>query len=43
MSQKLKSTEKYILEEKWEMADGMSKEIEKEWSKKKFFIMCNYG
>lgn len=43
MDKKLKLAEKYAISENWEEADKVSKEIEEDWSKKKFFIMCNYG
>ena len=43
MSKKLQMTEDYIVKEEWKKAEAMSKEIEKDWSKSKYFIMCNYG
>lgn len=43
MKDKLELIEVYTADEDWERAKDISKEIEEDWDKKKFFIMCNYG
>ena len=43
MKEKLELIEIYAIEEDWERAKELSKEIEEDWDSKKFFIMCNYG
>lgn len=43
MNDKLKLAQEYTMKEKWKQAEKVSIDIEKDWSKKKFFIMCNYG
>lgn len=43
MSEKLKQAEEYAMKEDWKKAKEVSLEIEKDWDKKKTFVMCNYG
>lgn len=43
MTEHLDLIEKSVVEEDWEKAEKISKDIEDNWRKNKFFIMCNYG
>lgn len=43
MNEKLKLIEKHTINKDWENAEKVSKDIEKDWAKKKLLIMCNYG
>ena len=43
MTENLKLLEKHTKNEHWDKALKLSKDIEKDWDKKKFLVMCNYG
>lgn len=43
MSKLLDSLEEHTIDENWVKSREIAKNIEKDWVKKKFLIMCNYG